>query len=248
MHTTFPAFSDNENQKATVWLLWSMCALRREGIRTISSVRMSLVRELKSLRNGGVERLQAPCPEGPALRALSLRGVSADVSALTDIRGRGEDKNRAKPNFGIWAKSDYKSFGLGGWEVSFSSQLFVDTRILGCTFWPQSPRALAAMGMMKTVPVETWDSLDIARLFPEDEQREGIWGSTGEPPALQPLWQRGTPGRHGDPPLSPPPLPLQAVTGKGDLLPVAQLSRPWNGEEVAVMVHRGLLKYFLEIG
>lgn len=63
MHTTFPTFSHNENQKATVWLLWSVCALWREGIRTISSVCMSFVKELKSLQNGGVDRLQAPRPE-----------------------------------------------------------------------------------------------------------------------------------------------------------------------------------------
>lgn len=99
--------------------------------------------------------------------------------------------------------------------MSFSSQLLVDTRILRHTFWPQSLRGLVVRGRMEMVPVETWDSLAIAHLFHEDEQREGAWGSTGKPLALRALWQRGAPEPCGDPPLPPPPLPPLAVTGRG---------------------------------
>lgn len=84
------------------------------------------------------------------------------------------------------------------------------------------------MGMMETALVVTWDSLAIAHLFPEDEQYEGAWGSIGEPLALQALRQRGAPGLGQDPPLPPPPLPLQAATGWGPpACGTAQLPVKW---------------------
>lgn len=55
MHTTFPTFSYNENQKAIVWLLWSLCVLQRGGIRSISSVCVSLANEMMSAKWWGQE-------------------------------------------------------------------------------------------------------------------------------------------------------------------------------------------------
>lgn len=55
MHTTFPTFSYNENQKAIVWQLWSLCVLQRGGIRSISSVCVSLANEMMSAKWWGQE-------------------------------------------------------------------------------------------------------------------------------------------------------------------------------------------------
>lgn len=66
--------------------------------------------------------------------------------------------------------------------------------------------------MREMVPAESWDSLAIARLFPEDEQHGDIWGSMGKPQTLQAHQQRGALECHEDPLLPPP--PPQAVMGR----------------------------------
>ena len=69
----------------------------------------------------------------------------------------------------------------------------------------------------------------------------GHLGKHGRAPGSVGPLAEGSPRALWGPPLPPPPLPLQAVM-EGDLPSAAQLSSLWNGEEVAVMVHRELLK------
>lgn len=94
--TTFPTFSHNENQKAVVWLLWSMCALQRGGIRSISSVCVSLVNEMMSPQNGGVKGLQGPCPEIQPCKPGTVQGLCFSSNGH---QGWGEEKPGKIPTF-----------------------------------------------------------------------------------------------------------------------------------------------------
>lgn len=91
VHTTLPTFSHNENQKAIVWLLWSVCALQRGAIRSISSVYVSLASEMMSLQNGGVERLQGPCPEIQPCKPGTVQGLCSCFSS-DGHQGWGKEK------------------------------------------------------------------------------------------------------------------------------------------------------------